>query len=51
MYMVVSYWEPLPGREAEFDESDLKVPAILRDQPGIIPRPRQRPSFLSSPVA
>jgi len=36
MFMVVSYWEPLPGKEAEFDKVSPKVTAILRQQPGVV---------------
>jgi heme-degrading monooxygenase HmoA len=36
MFMVVSYWEPLPGKEAEFEKTGPKVAAILRKQPGVV---------------
>ena len=36
MYLVVSYWEPLPGREAEFEKNGPKVGAMLRQQPGVV---------------
>ena len=36
MYLVVSYWEPVPGREAEFDRVGPQVGALLRQQPGVV---------------
>ena len=36
MYLVVSYWEPLPGREAEFEKNGPQVGAMLRQQPGVV---------------
>jgi heme-degrading monooxygenase HmoA len=35
MYMVVSYWEAFPGKEADFEASSPDVTAILRRQPGV----------------
>jgi len=36
MYLVVSTWEALPGREAEFDRIGTTVASILRQQPGVL---------------
>ncbi|HZT44510.1 MAG TPA: hypothetical protein VFA07_20260 [Chthonomonadaceae bacterium] len=36
MYLVVSYWEPVPGREADFDRIGPQVGAVLRQQPGVM---------------
>ena len=36
MYLVVSHWEALPGKEAEFEETGKKVAALLRRQPGVV---------------
>lgn len=35
MYLVVSYWEPVAGREAEFDRIGPEVARLLRSQPGV----------------
>lgn len=35
MYLVVSVWEPLPGKEAEFRERGLQIGAILKRQSGV----------------
>jgi hypothetical protein len=36
MYLVISCWEALPGKEQEFDEVGKKVSALLRQQPGVV---------------
>ncbi len=36
MYLVVSYWEAVPGREADFDRLGPQVGAVLRQQPGVM---------------
>ena len=36
MFLVVSYWEPLPGKEAEFDKIGQQVSSKLREQPGVV---------------
>ncbi len=35
MYLVVSYWEPVPGHEAQFEESGRAVREVLRSLPGV----------------
>lgn len=35
MYMVVSYWEPLPGKEADAQLRSGGVAETLRRQPGV----------------
>jgi hypothetical protein len=35
MYLVVSHWEPLPGKEEEFDRVGGELAAFLRAQPGV----------------
>ena len=35
MYIVVSYWESLPGREEEFNKIGRKMGALMRRQPGV----------------
>jgi len=34
MYLVISHWEVVPGREAEFERDGKKVRDVLRSQPG-----------------
>ncbi|MDQ3813166.1 MAG: antibiotic biosynthesis monooxygenase [Armatimonadota bacterium] len=36
MYLVVSYWESMLGREAEFEALGRTMTGILRQQPGVI---------------
>lgn len=36
MYLVISRWTSLPGREREFEEAGRKVRNILRQQPGVL---------------
>jgi hypothetical protein len=36
MYLVVSYWEALPGHEAEFDAAAPKLLGLLSRQPGVV---------------
>lgn len=36
MYLVISRWEALPGREAEFDRIGPILSAILRKQEGVL---------------
>jgi hypothetical protein len=36
MYLVVSYWEALPGHEAEFDAAGPKLLTLLSKQPGVL---------------
>jgi quinol monooxygenase YgiN len=36
MYLVISEWEPLPGKEAEFERAGSAVAAVLRRQPGVL---------------
>src|SRR5690242_673424 len=36
MYLVVSYWEAVPGREADFDRIGPQIGAVLRRQPGVV---------------
>jgi hypothetical protein len=36
MYVVVSEWEPLPGKEDAFDPIALNVARVLRTQPGVV---------------
>ncbi|MDQ3813168.1 MAG: antibiotic biosynthesis monooxygenase [Armatimonadota bacterium] len=36
MYLVVSYWEALPGHEAEFDAVAPKMLGLLGSQPGVV---------------
>ncbi len=36
MYMVVSRWEPLPGKEAEFEVLGRKMRNYMRTVPGIV---------------
>jgi hypothetical protein len=36
MYLVVSVWEALPGREEEFEEASAPVRDLLRQQPGVV---------------
>lgn len=35
MYMVVSKWQALPGKEAEFEQSGPKAREALKSQPGV----------------
>ena len=35
MYLVVSYWEVLPGHEAEADAMAPQLLGLLRQQPGV----------------
>ena len=35
MFLVVSRWEAIDGKEAEFDAVSLKMSALLRKQPGV----------------
>src|SRR4051812_14859200 len=35
MYLVVSRWESLPGKEQEFEDRGRAVRAILRSTPGV----------------
>lgn len=36
MYLVVSHWEPLPGKEREMDEIGRIVLSALRRTPGVV---------------
>jgi quinol monooxygenase YgiN len=36
MYMVVSYFEPVPDREDEFEDLGRTMAGILRRQPGVV---------------
>jgi heme-degrading monooxygenase HmoA len=36
MYMVISKWKPMPGRETEFEEIGRNMRATLRSQPGVV---------------
>ncbi len=36
MYLVVSKWQPLPGKEEEFEEIGKKMRDILRAHPGVV---------------
>ncbi|MEO7453281.1 MAG: hypothetical protein ABIV13_00785 [Fimbriimonadales bacterium] len=35
MYMVVSHWKPLPGKESEFEEKGMKARAMLKGVDGL----------------
>jgi hypothetical protein len=35
MYLVISHWEPLPGKEAAFEQIGVKVRQVLRGQAGV----------------
>jgi hypothetical protein len=35
MYLVVSRWEALPGKEAEFEQRGISMRDLLRKQPGV----------------
>ena len=35
MYLVISHWEPLPGKEADFERMGPKVREVLRSHPGV----------------
>jgi hypothetical protein len=35
MYLVVSVWEPLPGKADAFREHGMKVGSLLKKQPGV----------------
>lgn len=35
MYIVISRWEAVPGRQEDFDRIGPQVGAILRQQPGV----------------
>jgi hypothetical protein len=35
MYLVVSHWEPQPGKEEEFKRIGSELAAFLRSQPGV----------------
>ncbi len=35
MFMVVSYWEPIPGHEEQFEQVSLAMRDIMRSQPGV----------------
>jgi hypothetical protein len=36
MYLVVSHWEPLPGKEDEFLRIGREMSAFMRSQPGVV---------------
>ncbi len=36
MYLVVSKWQALPGKEEEFEEIGKKMRDLLRSQPGVV---------------
>jgi hypothetical protein len=36
MYLVISTWEALPGKEAEFDQAGPAVASVLRREPGVL---------------
>lgn len=36
MYLVVSYWEALPGHEGEMDAMAPQLLGLLRRQPGVV---------------
>ena len=36
MYMVVSKWRILPGKEQDFEDNGAKVRNVLRTQPGVL---------------
>ncbi|HEY3411995.1 MAG TPA: hypothetical protein VGM51_02950 [Armatimonadota bacterium] len=35
MYLVISHWEPLPGRDMDFERTGPKVREALRSTPGV----------------
>lgn len=35
MYLVVSQWEPKPGKDAEFENAGMSLREGLRSQPGV----------------
>src|SRR5512141_2776226 len=35
MYLVVSEWEPMPGKEEQFKQAGMATGARLRDEPGV----------------
>jgi len=35
MYMVISRWQPKPGREAEFEQIGREMRAMMSQQPGM----------------
>lgn len=35
MYLVISQWRPVPGREEDFDRISATMRQILRGQPGV----------------
>ena len=36
MFLVISEWEPVAGKEADFDREGSAVAATLRQQPGVV---------------
>lgn len=36
MYIVVSRWQPQPGKEEEFDQLGRKMRKLLKQQPGVM---------------
>ena len=36
MFLVISYWEALPGKEAEFEAQGPATGDVLRRQPGVV---------------
>lgn len=35
MYLVISHWEPMPGKDLDFEKIGPKVREVLRNHPGV----------------